>query len=370
MSSTTASTDRAGSTAATWTREAEAQPRVSVIMIFLNAERFIDEAIRSVLAQTVNDWELVLVDDGSIDSGREIVLSYVDREPERIRLYEHPGLVNRGTGPSRNLGMRMARGRYLAFLDADDVYEPRRLERCMTLLDDDPALGMVISRELYWRRWPGNGASGFVLPDEVVGPAAPVGQRIAPPRLIAATLATRGAPMPAPCSITFRRSSFEQLGGVPDGFDSQYEDQALIVKLLLACTATVISDCLARYRQHPESLTHRARETGEYRPGKPHEARRVFLAWVLNHMREVGIDDPRVRRTIVAELAAPVSDAGGDARTALRQALRGTLFQAAALLPTGLADAMVMRWWAWRRARVASRAARVDASSLARGQAK
>ena len=339
-------------------------------MIFLNAERFIDEAIRSVLAQTVNDWELVLVDDGSTDSGREIVLSYVDREPERIRLYEHPGLVNRGTGASRNLGMRMARGRYLAFLDADDIYEPRRLERCVKLLDDDPALGMVISRDRYWRRWSGNGAAGFVLPDEVVGPAAPVGQRIAPPRLIAATLATRGAPMPATCSITFRRHLFDQLGGVPDGFDSQYEDQALIVKLLLSCTATAISDCLARYRQHPESLTHRARETGEYRPGKPHEARRVFLAWVLNHMREVGIDDPRVRRAIDAELAAPLSDPGGDASGALRHSLRSTLFQAAALLPTRLADAIILRWWAWKRARVALRAARVSASSLAPRQAK
>ena len=362
MSSTTASTDRAGSTAATWTREAEAQPRVSVIMIFLNAERFIDEAIRSVLAQTVNDWELVLVDDGSIDSGREIVLSYVDREPERIRLYEHPGLVNRGTGPSRNLGMRMARGRYLAFLDADDVYEPRRLERCMTLLDDDPALGMVISRDLYWRRWPGNGASGFVLPDEVVGPAAPVGQHIVPPGLIVATLATRGAPMPATCSITFRRHSFEHLGGVPDGFDSQYEDQVLIVKLLLSCTAVVISDCLARYRQHPESLTHRARDTGEYRPGKPHEARRVFLSWVLKHMREVGIDDPRVRRAIGAELAAPLSGNAKGAREAWRQRLRSTLFHTAALLPTRLADAVILRWWAWRRARVVWQAAKIHAS--------
>jgi len=174
--------------------------------------------------------------------------------------------------------------------------------------------------------------------------------------------------MPATCSVTFRRSSFEQLGGVPDGFDSQYEDQALIVKLLLFCTATVISDCLARYRQHPESLTHRARETGEYRPGKPHEARRVFLSWVLDHMREVGFDDPRVRRSIDAELAAPLSDPGGDASNALGQRLRSVLFQAAAVLPTRLADAIILRWWAWKRARVALRAARVNASSLARGQ--
>jgi hypothetical protein len=360
--------DPSGSIATTQASEAEAQPRVSVIMIFLNAERFIDEAIRSVLAQTVNDWELVLVDDGSTDSGREIVLSYVDSEPERIRLYEHPGLANRGTGPSRNLGMRMARGRYLAFLDADDAYEPHRLERCVTLLDNDPAIGIVISHDRYWRRWPGNGASGFVLPDEVIGPVAPVGQRIAPPRLIAATLATRGAPMPAICSITFRRHSFDQLGGVPDGFDSQYEDQALIVKLLLSCTATVISDCLARYRQHPESLTHRARQSGEFRPGKPHEARRVFLSWILSHMRELGIDDPLVRRAIDAELAAPLSGAGDYASSALVQRLRSTLFQAAALLPTSLADATILRWWAWKRARVAWRAARVNALLLGRGQ--
>jgi hypothetical protein len=77
--------------------------------------------------------------------------------------------------------------------------------------------------------------------------------------------------MPAVCSITFRRQSIIELGGVPETFASQYEDQALIAKLLAELLRDGHRDCLARYRQHGESLTHRAMESGEYRPGRPHE---------------------------------------------------------------------------------------------------
>src|SRR5690606_28181582 len=101
-------------------------PTVSVIIIFLDAERYLNEAIRSVFDQTVSNWELLLVDDGSSDASSTIARCHAAAMPERIRYLEHSGHENRGMSASRNLGIRTARGRYVAFLDADDVWLPDR----------------------------------------------------------------------------------------------------------------------------------------------------------------------------------------------------------------------------------------------------
>src|SRR5215213_8596780 len=94
-------------------------PRVSVIMIFLNTERFIEEAIESVFAQTYDDWELVLVDDGSTDASTAIARRYAAQHPHKVRYLEHAVHQNLGMSASRNLGIREAHGEFIAFLDAD-----------------------------------------------------------------------------------------------------------------------------------------------------------------------------------------------------------------------------------------------------------
>ena len=93
-------------------------PCVSVITIFLNAERFLAEAIESVLAQSFDNLELILVDDGSTDSSTDIAKRYAGRHEFRIRYLEHPGHANRGMSASRNLGISSATGDFIAFIDA------------------------------------------------------------------------------------------------------------------------------------------------------------------------------------------------------------------------------------------------------------
>src|SRR5438128_2284668 len=102
-------------------------PLVSTVMIFLNAERFMQEALDSVFAQTWERWELLLVDDGSTDDSREIAKRSAAEHPAKVRYLEHPGHENRGMSASRNLGIRHARGAFVAFLDADDVWLPAKL---------------------------------------------------------------------------------------------------------------------------------------------------------------------------------------------------------------------------------------------------
>src|SRR6266542_3309857 len=97
---------------------------VSVVVPFWNASAFLEEAIASVFAQTFQSWELLLIDDGSSDGSTEIAKRYAERFPGRVRYFEHERHANRGVAASRNLGVRHAKGPYIAFLDADDVWLP------------------------------------------------------------------------------------------------------------------------------------------------------------------------------------------------------------------------------------------------------
>ena len=111
---------------------------VSVIMAAYDAERWIGEAIESVLAQTYEDWELLVADDGSRDGTVAAVRGYGD---PRIRLLEasHAGVL----GHVRNRAIEAARGEVIALLDADDAWAPRKLELQLGLLADRPEVGVV-----------------------------------------------------------------------------------------------------------------------------------------------------------------------------------------------------------------------------------
>ena len=124
------------------------RPLVSAIIIFLNGARFLEEAIQSVLGQEYAHWELLLVDDGSTDGSSVIALDYARRYPEKIRYLEHEGHQNRGMSASRNLGIRGARGAYVGFLDADDIWLPHKLAEQVALLESLPQRPLSYGRSL------------------------------------------------------------------------------------------------------------------------------------------------------------------------------------------------------------------------------
>ncbi len=104
---------------------------VSVLIPAFNAGRFIGQAIRSVLDQTFQDFELIIIDDGSTDSTNRIIRSFQD---PRIRIIEHE--KNLGVCPSRNAGLKAAVGKWIAPLDADDVWHKERLSKLLAVAGD------------------------------------------------------------------------------------------------------------------------------------------------------------------------------------------------------------------------------------------
>ena len=114
-------------------------PRVSVVIPVYNRGKYIAETIGSVLGQTVKDVEIIAVDDGSKDESRSVLDSF----GSAIQVIEHPNRGNRGQSASINLGMRAARGEFIAVLDSDDVWAPEKLARQLAYFDAHPDVGLV-----------------------------------------------------------------------------------------------------------------------------------------------------------------------------------------------------------------------------------
>ena len=123
-------------------------PLVSVVIPVYNYERYLGEAVESVLGQTYQNLEVIVIDDGSTDQSGEVARSFADRG---VVYCEQ---VHAGIGPARNKGVELARGEFLAFLDADDRWPLEKLERQLNAFENDPALEMVFGQALQLQNGP------------------------------------------------------------------------------------------------------------------------------------------------------------------------------------------------------------------------
>ena len=118
------------------------QPLVSIIMPVYNCEKYISEAIESVLSQSYQNWELLIVDDGSTDHSPEIIDRYAQKDV-RIQSFHNK---NEGVSAARNFALSKISGELVTFIDSDDVYHPDRLQRMVSVFENHPACDIVLSR--------------------------------------------------------------------------------------------------------------------------------------------------------------------------------------------------------------------------------
>jgi glycosyltransferase involved in cell wall biosynthesis len=257
------------------------EPLVSVIMPFLEAEIFIREAIESVLAQTYDNWELLLVDDGSTDGSSDIAKDYARRFPGKIFYLEHIRHQNRGSSVSRNLGIRHAHGEYIAFLDSDDTYFPHKLEHQVSLLDLLPDVALVCGRSKTWYSWTGNPED--VKREVVQQLDVPLDTLVRPPAMLLSYLRDEAA---NPTDTMIRRRAAEAVGGWEETFRGMHDDQAFYAKLCLSYNVFVSSTCSYQYRKHPASMCQVAVASGKHLA-----ARQRFLNWLRRYLSEKDIQD-------------------------------------------------------------------------------
>jgi glycosyltransferase involved in cell wall biosynthesis len=206
-------------------------PLVTVVIAAFNGERFIADAIESVLAQTHPDVELIVVDDGSEDGTVAIVEGYGDRGVRVIRQ------ANAGPAAARNTGIAAGTGGYVCYLDHDDLMPPRRLEQQVAELEARPEIGVVL------------GLASFEMLEEGMQPPIWAGynpelhEDLAPPRF-------------SPPTLLARREAFEELGG----FSSEVlytEDADFVLRANdLGVGTGLLDEPALVHRVHETNLSH------------------------------------------------------------------------------------------------------------------
>lgn len=203
------------------------QPLVSVVIPCFNLGAYIDETIQSVLAQTVDDVEILVVDDGSTDPETTRVLDAA--QWPRTRIFRTP---NHGLARARNFLISQARGEFLCALDADDKLHPEYLERTLAAFAADPGLTFVSTRLQMF------GAESRIMPDE-----------------LRCDLPTLLVDCPIFSAALTRRAAVTRIGGYDEGLLEGDEDWDLWITLLEAgCRGIILPDVLFFYRRRPGSM--------------------------------------------------------------------------------------------------------------------
>jgi glycosyltransferase involved in cell wall biosynthesis len=251
-----------------------------------------------VLAQSYPYWEIVLVDDGSSDSGSQIAREYASRDPERIRYLDHPRHENRGVNAARNLGIRHARGELVAMLDADDVWVRCKLEEQIEIFRAAPEAAFLYGTRELWTDWSGEPSAA---PDVRIEHGIAADRVYPPPRLFVALYGERRATAPGGSDCIFRREAALRVGGYPEELRRVFEDQAFLVKLALEEPGFVSSRCWTRYRQHPDSAM--AKWTAS-----PGDEWQQFVDWIAAYVDtrpSLGSEARRAARRAVFGLRRP-----------------------------------------------------------------
>lgn len=264
------------------------QPLVSAIIIFLNEEQYLTEAIESVLKQTYDNWELLLVDDGSTDRSTAIAQQYADRHPN-IRYLEHPHHQNLGMSASRNLGINNAKGKYISPLDGDDVWVANKLSEQVEILEAYPEADMVYGPLYRWYSWNGNPED--VAKEDLYGFGAegvhPYSDSLVKaPAILTLFLKDEFF---IPGGILVKRKVINRVGGYEESFRGMYEDTIVLAKICLKSAVYVSSTCWYKYRMHPEACTHVS-----WLKGEDNAAEALYLDWIENYLTQKGVSDPQI----------------------------------------------------------------------------
>jgi glycosyltransferase involved in cell wall biosynthesis len=218
----------------------EKTPKVSVLIPNYNYAHFLDEAITSVLTQTLQDFEIIIVDNSSTDNSDEVVQKYLS-DP-RIKYYKNP--TNIGTIPNFNKCLEYGTGEYIKFLMADDKFHPELLAKFSSIMENNPSVSLVTSyRDMFGLRSKTLKTifDGFVKGEKVIYESLKTGA---------------GNWIGEPSTVMFRRSGLDTIGR----FNPDYSclvDLNLWLRLLTTGDAYFIPETLSYFRIHGNQLSNK-----------------------------------------------------------------------------------------------------------------
>ena len=212
--------------------------KVSIIIPNYNCENYLGETIDSVLAQTYEDWELLIVDDCSTDNSVEVIQSYCEKD-ERIKLFVNE--KNSGAAASRNRAMREATGKWIAFLDSDDLWLPEKLEKQLSFMTEN---GYRFSYTAY---------------EHVDDKTEPMNIVVTGPKAVTKRKMFRYC-YPGCLTVIYDCSDVGVIQ-IPDEIANGENDYAIWLKVAKHYTCYFLNEILSQYRVRGNSLSHKSKKT-------------------------------------------------------------------------------------------------------------
>ena len=270
-------------------------PRVSVVMPAFNAERYLRPALDSVLSQDYDDFDVIVVNDGSTDSTAAILEAYAARD-RRLRVMTQP---NQGAAAANNLAINATDAEFIARMDADDISLPGRLSRLVGYLDEHPNAGAV--------------GSGVAFIDHGGHQFARQIERMAHTKITHALKSGRRNPLLNP-SVMFRRRCWLDAGGERVCFVRAH-DFDLWIRLAAVHAIHAIPDVLLHYRIHGDNVSLKTvelqalcglaatRSAELRRQGQPDPFDQLTTAVSTKHLLAAGCSEARCREAVLAGIA-------------------------------------------------------------------
>lgn len=241
-------------------------PTVSVVIPLFNGQQYIENCLRSVFSQRYEDYEVIVVDDGSSDDGPKKILALAKTHPEKVRLLRHEDRGNHGIAATRNLGIKNARGEFIAFLDQDDLWVSEKLQKQVAMLRCHPEAGLVYSKISFVDQDGGDcSANSF--------PSAGKGIVGHPAYIFPAIIKENFIPS---ITVLARRECVQKVGLFDDGLRHGFEDWILWSKMAYFYGFIFLDQVLAKRRLHSGSFSSLRRDIGLHLSAEENYIRVLF----------------------------------------------------------------------------------------------
>jgi glycosyltransferase involved in cell wall biosynthesis len=236
-------------------------PLVSVIIPLYNGGKYIESTLMSVLSQTFNNYEILVVNDGSTDDGPKKVLTIIEKYPGHIQLISHSDGRNHGIAASRNLAIKRAQGMWIAFIDQDDLWLPEKLEKQMRAVNQFPEADIIYGKVSFI-----DDKGGQI---RIRGMHTTYGKGVPenPQNIFKELIQEDFIPN---LTVLVRKRCIEKVGLLDEGPHHEYEDWLLLSKISFYYKFLFLPELLGAWRLHDNNYSEHIFKSGQFCSAEEH----------------------------------------------------------------------------------------------------